>query len=64
MYQMTASQIDMVAGGQDCSKETKSSMKCPVPNPQSEAGKMADDVAGVANDVGSWLGGKIYDLTH
>lgn len=64
MYKMTASQIDVVVGGQDCSKETTSSTKCPVPNPQSEVGKLVDDVAGVAHDLGTWLGGKIYDATH
>lgn len=41
-----------------------SSLRCPIGDPQSEFGRMVDDVARGLNDFGSWLGGEIYDATH
>lgn len=64
MRTLDIEEIMVISGGNDCSGETSGSLQCPVPNPQSELGKSIDDVAGALNDFGSWLGDKIYDLTH
>lgn len=64
MYELNDEKLGLIAGGNDCSGETSSSLQCPIANPQSEVGKVVDDVAGAINDFGSWLGGAIYDATH
>lgn len=39
-------------------------LAAPITNPQSETGKLINDIAGGLNEFGSWLGGAIYDATH
>ena len=36
----------------------------PITNPQSEFGKMINDIAGGLNEFGSWLGIETYDFFH
>lgn len=64
MRTLNFSEALVVGGGNDCSGETSGSLQCPIANPQSEVGKMVDDIAGGLNDFGSWLGGVIYDTLH
>jgi hypothetical protein len=71
MYELTMQEVDFVAGGIDKnlpmvatpSPSPSPSLDRPTPG-ESEWGKMVNDVAAAATAFGSWLGGKIYDLTH
>jgi len=56
MQSLDAVEIDEVSGG--------GTLHDPITNPQSEIGKLINDIAGMLNEFGSWLGGEIYDLTH
>jgi hypothetical protein len=56
-------ELIQTSAGTDCSGQGQS-LSCPIPDPQSEFGKMVDDVAGACNDLGSAIGGWIYDETH
>ena len=63
MHVLISSELSHVSGGTDCNGQGQS-LKCPIPDPQSEFGKMVDDVAGGLNDLGSAIGGAIFDWTH
>lgn len=56
MRELTCAEIDKVAGA--------GTLHDPITNPKSELGKAIDDIAGGLNEFGSWLGGKLYDMTH
>jgi hypothetical protein len=57
MNELTMQEIEFVSGG-------AGTLKRPVENPESELGKQINDIAGALNDLGRYLGGKIYDWTH
>lgn len=41
-----------------------STLHDPIADPQFEHGKLIEELAGMLNEFGSWLGGSIYDWTH
>lgn len=56
MQVLNSVEINEVSGG--------GTLHDPITNPQSEWGRFINDIAGMINEFGSWLGGEIYDLTH
>ena len=63
MRKLSHLEMTKIAAGTDCSGQGQS-LSCPIPNPQSEWGKMVDDAAGALNDLGAAIGIGIYNATH
>lgn len=56
MQALSMMEIEAVSGAADTS--------APIDNPQSEFGKTVNDAAQLINTVGTWIGSKLYDITH
>lgn len=63
MHTLNSCEIASVGAGNDCS-DSDQSLSCPIADPQSDLGKMVDDVAGACNDLGNKIGSTIYDWFH
>ncbi|XYJ10704.1 hypothetical protein ACSUZJ_01625 [Telluria sp. B2] len=67
MYELSLNEIDQVAGGEKKSKEKTPPKSGTLPRPtrgESEAGREFNDLMGMLDALGSWIGISIYDAVH
>lgn len=63
MYELKTFEIDFINGGAGKAQPKAGSLARPS-NGESERGKQVNDLAFALDALGSWIGIKVYDLTH
>jgi hypothetical protein len=58
MYELNMQEVDFVAGGAPSGTLSRPTRG------ESDWGQRTNDIAGMLNDFGSWLGIKVYNMVH